>query len=337
MSKRGIGGGVLSGTSAGTAVGTTSIHLGDPLPLPYKIASVDDDDTAVDTIARKTNRIGLGSLDDKPKSDIEYRPGPRRTLELRKPLVEDPVSVSHRRHISGDVGLEPRDEYGREHIIVRKGIRRPPSESKPQFKLDPYESVPKNVFPRKKYDIVEKVDHTETVPRRIPSVRRFGFDQGVNNGEIQSNYLPSASTHPGHEDTTQELDDPHDITISQIDETAQELISSIDNDLNKLHLLIVNNQDTIDDVKALESIKTQVEKTIGATVSNLSRDRHETSTKVPTILEELDRLQKLDRKNTKYSIQLDYRYAIVFVAVLVFLVSSFVVSGLNYEYCYYFC
>jgi hypothetical protein len=51
----------------------------------------------------------------------------------------------------------------------------------------------------------------------------------------------------------------------------------------------------------------------------------------PTVLEELENLQRITRPD--YTI----RYIVIITSIILFLISSFVVSGLNYEYCYYFC
>lgn len=51
----------------------------------------------------------------------------------------------------------------------------------------------------------------------------------------------------------------------------------------------------------------------------------------PTILDELEKLQQVTHPDHTL------RYAIIAAGVLIFLVSSFMVSGLNYDYCYYFC
>lgn len=51
----------------------------------------------------------------------------------------------------------------------------------------------------------------------------------------------------------------------------------------------------------------------------------------PTVLEELENLQRITKPD--YTI----RYIVIITSIILFLISSFVVSGLNYEYCYYFC
>lgn len=101
---------------------------------------------------------------------------------------------------------------------------------------------------------------------------------------------------------------------------------------------IEKEEDEKNDVESIQDSNGDEQQLKGPLGQEASAER---STEVFEALERLQKgsVQKSRNKNShKFSIELDYQYLFVAAVILVvFLISSFVVSELSYEYCYYFC
>ena len=122
--------------------------------------------------------------------------------------------------------------------------------------------------------------------------------------------------------------------LSKIYDTEEQLqdVESIAEKLDRIKKLVSYKQINVD-YEAFQRFDGEL--------SSLLKDHHEFDeietnkhlqlTYQPSVLDELENLQRITIPDNTL------RYVVIISGIVIFLISSFIVSGLNYEYCYYFC
>ncbi|KAK6457340.1 uncharacterized protein RJT20DRAFT_1912 [Scheffersomyces xylosifermentans] len=165
-------------------------------------------------------------------------------------------------------------------------------------------------------------------PIRLESIRTNAYTQEDTVGKLLSRSLRSGSR------TEKSINNPYNKTIE-----------SIRQNLNQIEKLLLNS--TPKSLSGLLSAKSELEQVIQVLTNNervpepeKEPVQEQTNTNNSELFGALERLQKQQKSKDQYklNIELDIRYLSGFVvALLLFFVSSFVVSGLDYDYCYYLC
>lgn len=161
--------------------------------------------------------------------------------------------------------------------------------------------LPENLKPRAKTINLAK-------PRPIPILRNYLNSRVVSNERILPKIYDTDEQLQSVDSITEKLDRIRKLVSYREINVDCEAFQRFDAELSSL----LKDHHEFDEIQTNEQLQPQ--------------PQHE-----PTVLEELENLQRITKPD--YTL----RYIIVSTSIIFFLISSFVVSGLNYEYCYYFC
>ncbi|CUM56530.1 uncharacterized protein AC631_01855 [Debaryomyces fabryi] len=159
--------------------------------------------------------------------------------------------------------------------------------------------LPENLKPRAKTINLAK-------PRPVPILRDYLNSRVVSNERILPKIYDTEEQLQSVDSIAEKLDRIRKLVVYREINVDCEAFQKFDGELSSL----LKDHHEFDEIEADEQLQPQ----------------HE-----PTVLEELESLQRISKPASTI------RYIIIITSIIFFLISSFIVSGLNYEYCYYFC